>query len=102
MQNIIYQTGVTSNTPSIASAATALAANTKRIAWHIQNLSTNPLFVRFGAGASTSVFHIILKGSTGANDGSGGFYEQNGGTTYTGIVTIDGTSPSYTVWECNP
>ncbi len=91
------------NTPSIlTSAGTALAANLPvgRNAWSIQNLGTNPLFVLLGSGASTSVFHIILKGCTGQDDGSGGFYEQNGGgAVYQGIVTVAGTSPRFVVME---
>ena len=91
-----------SNTPAIISTATALAANSARIAWQITNLSTNPLFVLLGSGASTSVFHYILKASSVANDGSGGVQGQNEGAVYTGIITIAGTSPSYTVLEIAP
>lgn len=87
------------NTPSIASAATALSANSVRGGWQIQNLGTNPLFVLMGSGASATVFHVVLKGGTGNDDGSGGSYSQNSGTIYTGIVTIAGTSPRYTVLE---
>lgn len=87
------------NTPSIASAATALVKNPERSAWMIQNLSTNPLFVLLGSGASTSVFHVVLKGGTSSNDGTGGVISQESGTIYTGIITIAGTSPSYTVTE---
>lgn len=92
-----------SNTPSIlTSAGVALAANLPvgRNSWSIQNLGTNPLFVLLGTGASTSVFHIILKGSSQADDGSGGIYEQNGGgAVYQGIVTVAGTSPRFVVME---
>lgn len=89
------------NTPSIASAATALADNgpTGRTGWQIQNLGTNPLFVLLGSGASTSVFHMVLKGGTGTDDGLGASFSQMNGTVYQGIVTIAGTSPRYTVLE---
>lgn len=100
--NIVYQTGGGVNTPSIASDATALAANTSRLAWSIQNLGTNPLFVRLGSGASTSVFHIVLKGGTGNDDGTGGSVAQEAGVIYTGVITIAGTSPRYTVLEIAP
>lgn len=89
------------NTPSIASSATALAANQERGAWMIQNLGTNPLFVLLGTGASTSVFHFVLKAGSGNDDGSGGSIAQEAGTVYTGIITIAGTSPRYTVTELN-
>lgn len=91
-----------SNTPSIASAATALAANPARMAWSIQNLGQNALFVLLGSGASTSVFHVVLKGGTSNDDGSGGAVSQEMGTVYTGIITVAGTSPRYVVLEQAP
>lgn len=87
------------NTPSIASAATALASNTARAGWSIQNLGTNPLFVKLGSGASTSSFHHVLKGGTGNDDGLGASLFQDSGAIYTGIITIAGTSPRYVVTE---
>lgn len=98
IQNIVAQKGV-ANTPSIASAATALAANPARGAFQIQNLGTNPLFILLGSGASTTVFHQVLKGGTGNDDGLGGSFSMSTGVVYTGIVTIAGTSPRYTVLE---
>ena len=91
-----------SNTPSIASSTTALADNPKRIGWQIQNLGTNPLFVLLGNGASTSVFHAVLKGGTGNDDGLGGSISQMSGVVFTGPITIAGTSPRYTVLELAP
>lgn len=99
--NIVYNT-TKANTPSIQTVATALAANADRIAWSIQNLGTNPLFVLLGSGASTSVFHIILKAGTGNDDGLGGALSQEAGVVYTGIVTIAGSSPRYVVTEQAP
>ncbi len=91
-----------SNTPSIASAATALAANPARIGWQIQNLGTNALYVLLGTGASTTVFHVALKAGAGNDDGSGPTFGQSTGTVYTGIITIAGSSPRYTVLEMAP
>lgn len=90
-----------SNTPSIASAATAIAAQNAgdRRGWSIQNLGTNPLFVRLASGASTTVFHFVLKGGTGNDDGLGGSVEQSVGAVYQGIITIAGTTPRYTALE---
>lgn len=91
-----------SNTPSIASAATALAANTARIAWSIQNLGQNPLFVLLGSGATTSLFHVVLIAGGGNDDGTGGVISQESGAVYNGIITIAGTSPRYTATELAP
>ena len=90
------------NTPSISSATTALASNTARIAWNIQNLGQNPLYVLLGTGASTTVFHIVLKAGTSNDDGTGGSVAQEDGVIYTGAITVAGTSPRYTVLEQAP
>lgn len=99
-QGIIAPKG-SANTPVIVtSAGTAIAANTARGGWMIQNLDTDPLFVLLGSGASTSVFHAVLKGGTGADDGLGGSISQmNGGVVYTGIITVAGTTPRFVVTE---
>lgn len=90
------------NIPSIASSTTALASNTARVGWTIQNLGQNPLFVLMGTGASTTVFHVVLKAATSNDDGSGGSVGQEQGVVYTGIITVAGTSPRYTVVEFAP
>ena len=87
------------NTPEILTGATALASNPARASWSIQNVGTNPLFIRLGADASTTVFHHILKGGTGDSDGIGASIFQDTGAIYTGVITIDGTTPKYVVTE---
>lgn len=87
------------NTPSIQSSATALASNTARTGWTIQNLGQNALYVLMGGTASTTVFHTVLKGGTSNDDGSGGIVGQEQGVVFTGDITVAGTSPRYTVVE---
>lgn len=87
------------NTPTVATNTTALIANSERKGWYIQNVGINPLFVLLGTGASTTVFHVVLKGGTGAKDGLGGSWGQDGSVIYKGIITVAGTSPSYVVTE---
>lgn len=89
----------TANTPAIVSSTTALAANPARGAFMIQNLGANALFVLFGIGASSTVFHVVLKAATGNDDGTGGTFAMENATMYTGIITIAGTSPRYCVTE---
>lgn len=96
---IVCQQTQNVNTPSIASAATALASNTARTGWTIQNCGTNTLYVLMGSGASSTVFHTALKAGTGNDDGSGGSVGQEQGVVYTGIITVGGSSPRYTVVE---
>jgi len=88
------------NTPSIVnSAGTALAVNTGRRSWSIQNTGTNPLFVCLGSTASTTVFHYVLKAGTGASDGTGGSVGESVGLVYTGLISVAGTSPLFVVRE---
>lgn len=86
----------TANTPAINSSASALAANANRRLWSIQNLGTNPLYVRLGAGASTTVFHVALKAGGSNDDGNGGYIVDE---MWKGAVSVAGTSPRYTVTE---
>jgi len=79
-------------------STTALVANTARTYFQIQNQGTNPLFVYFGNGASSSVYHFILKAATGAADGTGASYA-SAQVVYRGIITIAGTNPSYSILE---
>lgn len=91
------------NTPAIITAAgTAIDANEARIGWSIQNLGTNPLFVLLGDGASTSIFHYVLKGGSATDDGLGGSLTFTSGAVYNGKVTVAGTSPRFTVLEIAP
>lgn len=85
------------NVPTVQTSATALASNPARIAWSIQNQGTNVLYVCLGTGGSSSQYHYTLKACTGAADGTGGTVSMEAGTVYNGIITIAGTSPSYTV-----
>lgn len=82
------QAGV-ANTPAILTAGgELLAANAGRVLFSVQNHSVNPLFLRLGAGASTTVHHVILPGCGTQDDGTGGYYERS---EYTGIVSVAGT-----------
>lgn len=98
MSDIVYQTQQI-NVPAIGSGTPALAANANRKGWMIQNLGTNALFVRLGTGASTSLFHVVLKAGALADDGTGGSFSQMEGMVYTGEISVAGTSPRFTVTE---
>lgn len=90
------------NTPSIQTGSTALAQNLGRMGWTICNVGTNTLYVLLGTGASTTVYHIPCKAGTANDDGTGGSCGQETGIIYTGIITVAGTSPRYTVLEQAP
>jgi len=82
------------NTPAIVtSAGTVLTSDPERKTWSIQNVGTNPLFVRLGGTASSTVFHYILKGGSGDSDGLGAIISEADGVVFTGDISIAGTTP---------
>lgn len=87
------------NTPELLATATAIAANSARAGWMIQNCGQNALFLRFGSGASSTVFHAVLKGGTANDDGLGASISQMDGVVFTGLISVAGTSPRYVVTE---
>lgn len=87
------KTKTSRNTAILTSAGTGLTANVARQSYKVQNLGTNPLFVKEGAGASTTDFTYVLSAGTGSDNGTGGSYESPAGQVYTGILTFAGTSP---------
>lgn len=92
MSNIIQNTTqIYGRSGIVTSAGTLLDSNEYRIGIIIQNLGTNPLFVKFGAGASTSDFDVILKGGSGNDDGLGGVLSFDV-LSYTGIITVAGAT----------
>lgn len=83
----------------LTAAGTAAIANSGRISYLIQNLGTNPLFVKEGAAASTSDFDYILAAGTLADDGTGALHESSSSNCYQGIITVAGTSPRFTITQ---
>lgn len=90
------KTSTISNYTIGTAAGTAVASNAARKDFFVQNLGTNPLFVKFGATASTSSFNVILAAATAQDNGSGGSTSWDG---YTGEVSVAGTSPRFIAWE---
>ena len=74
------------NTPAILTDATGIPTNEARAGWSIQNTGTNPIFIRLGGTASSTVYHYVLKGGTGDNDGLGAMVSQTTGTVFTGAI----------------
>lgn len=90
----------TANVPAIVTTAgTALEANTLRKGFMIQNVGINTIYVRFGGVASSTVFHLVLKGGTADSDGNGGSISEMGATVYQGLISVAGTTPKFVVTE---
>lgn len=81
----------------VTSDGTALAANASRKGFSIQNVNDAAVYVKLGAGCSSSDFSFVLKAGSAADDGNGGFYSD---LLYTGIVTIAAKTGSPRVVVC--
>lgn len=62
----------------------------------VQNLGTNPLYVRKATGATSSAFHYALAAGAVADDGTGGSVEID---DHVGVVSVAGTSPRFLAWK---
>ena len=80
----------------LTATGTVLAANAARKNLFIQNVGTTPLYVALGSDASSTNFAIVLGAGTVRTDGMGAAYESS---IWTGLVSVSGTHPLYTVWE---
>lgn len=69
---------VVSAIASTVGTVTLAAANTRRVSLAIYNASTNPLFMRLGASATTAAYTLMMVGS--------GYYELPR-PIYSGIIT---------------
>ncbi len=84
----------------LQTSTTILAANPGRTFFMIQNQATAELYIAFGVTASSSVYHLVLKASTGAHDGSGGSISMESGMILGMSITCYASgTPSYTVME---
>lgn len=70
--------GGAANVASSASNTTLIASNSARKGFTIHNDSTAILYVKFGAMASATSFHVKMA--------AGDYYESPAGVNYTGIV----------------
>lgn len=74
-------------TVSVGTSPTVLLAyDDNRRTVVLQNLSTSPVYVYFGAGCTTSLFSFILPAGTASNDGTGGVFTEDT-LSYTGIIS---------------
>lgn len=69
---------------TVDTVQTVLAANGSRNKMILHNLATQAVYVKLGAGASTTDFSFILQPCTVSRDGKGGTFIDD---CYAGIVT---------------
>lgn len=74
----VATSGGPANVSSSATNVTLLASNSSRKGFSIMNDSTEILYVKFGATASATSFHVKMQPGT--------YYESNAGYNYTGII----------------
>lgn len=87
--------------PSNATAGTADGAVftlAKGEVGFIQNLNDAALAVKLGAGASTTIFSMLLQAGAAVDDGKGGFVYL---TDYTGVVSVASMNGAgrYLAWK---
>lgn len=87
-------TSAPSNSAPITAAANITLAEGDVL--FVQNLGTNPLFVRRGTGATSSLFNYVLQAAGTADDGTGGSVLID---DFVGVVSFAGTSVRYNAWK---
>jgi len=98
MAKMEQSTQVHTHTGIVTAAGTILNEFQDRREVIIQNLGTNPLFVKFGNDASVSDFDVILSGGTANDDGIGEKVSYNY-VSYVGAISVAGTSVRCTATE---
>ncbi len=101
MRQAISQTSqANTNSGGLKTAGTALAAFPDRMGYKIQNQAAAVLFIKYGAGCSTSDYDLILKACSMAADGTGGADVNSDAFCYTGVITVAASgTPSYTAMD---
>lgn len=89
---------VNNRTGIVVAGGQLLAANDNRRVLIVQNLGTDPLFVKLGENASSTDFDFVLSGGTAADDGLGGIMATDT-LSYTGIISVDGATVRCTATE---
>lgn len=101
IQTPLQYTGVPSSYSILTADGTVFTLAAGEIGF-IQNLSADaPLAVKFGASASTSSLNLILKASTAASDGTGGFISIVNWIGVVSVAKMTGTA-SYLAWKQAP
>ena len=99
-----------SNSEILSSTGTVLSASTTRIrrVLYGRNMSTSgdPLYIKFGEGASETSFNVILKASFDMIGGTqeAPIYDGMGEAlsddqVYQGAISVYGVNPRYILWE---
>lgn len=96
--SIEYSGQIHQRTGILTAAGIALPENDNRRTVIVQNLGTNPLYVQFGSTASTTDFDVILKAGSVNDDGLGGILSFDT-LSYTGVISVAGTSPRFTATD---
>lgn len=79
------QATLNTGSSGLKTSQTSIAANPDRVWWAIQNHRTTPLYVKLGASASASDFHVVIAGTSATDAGDGGLYADS---AYKGEVSV--------------
>ena len=81
-----------SSSPSTTASDVSIPAGNRL---YVHNLSTTPLYVLRGSGATTSNFNYALRAGAAADDGTGGIVTID---DYTGPVSFASATVRYIAW----
>ena len=100
MANIITPANL-ANTDSVilTTNGTIFESNSSRRYWFMQNVGTAPVFIKFGAGASTTSFNSIIHGGSSDSDGTGGSASSDNPISYTGDISVYSTDLKIVAYE---
>lgn len=94
-----YTTGIVTPDNATGTAPIVVSGNSNRITIYGQNMGNTPLYVKYGAGASSSSFSFVLKPGTGWMDWNGEKWTDD---LYKGDVSVNvssGESGCFIFWE---
>lgn len=91
-----------SGTQATNSYGTVLDTNTNRLNFYVQNVgSGGALYIKYGTGASSASYNLILKAASTLENGDGGSITDD---IWKGPLSISGNSSfnKYISWELTP
>lgn len=91
-----YQRDTAPSNSAVSTSAGNVFTLTNGQTGFIRNLGTNPLFVKYGTGASSSDFTDVLAAGTVNDNGTGAAIIIE---DFIGTVSVAGTSPRFMAWS---
>jgi hypothetical protein len=98
MSQLIQKLSI-SRTTGIRTTDASVDPNPARVSYFVQNLSTEPLFVKEGPGCTSSDFTFVLSAGASNDDGNGSCFEASSGQVYVGEISFNSVDVRFTLTE---